>query len=93
VIATGHKHPHETVRVIGSHGNRACTDVTQEEDWCSATAKSQDVGEVDIVMNNAGYFPNRPTWRQTMAANLDLHFLSARYFLPAMREKAISLCR
>jgi NAD(P)-dependent dehydrogenase (short-subunit alcohol dehydrogenase family) len=49
---------------------------------------------VDIVVNNAGYFPNRPieeldlsTWRRTMATNLDSHFLSAKYFLPAMRKK------
>jgi NAD(P)-dependent dehydrogenase (short-subunit alcohol dehydrogenase family) len=52
------------------------------------------VGEVDIVVNNAGYFPNRsindldlPTWRKTMATNLDSHFLSAKYFLPGMRKK------
>jgi NAD(P)-dependent dehydrogenase (short-subunit alcohol dehydrogenase family) len=66
-------------------------DVTQEENWRSV---SLDVGEVDIVVNNAGYFPNRsideldlPTWRKTIATNLDSHFLSAKYFLPAMRKK------
>ncbi len=49
---------------------------------------------MDIVVNNAGYFPNRPideldlpTWRKTMATNLDAQFLSAKYFLPAMRKK------
>jgi 3-oxoacyl-[acyl-carrier protein] reductase len=52
------------------------------------------VGEVDIVVNNAGYFPNRsideldlPTWHKTFATNLDLHFLSVKYFLPTMRKK------
>jgi NAD(P)-dependent dehydrogenase (short-subunit alcohol dehydrogenase family) len=52
------------------------------------------VGEVDIVVNNAGYFPNRlideldlATWRKTFATNLDSHFLSVKYFLPAMRKK------
>jgi NAD(P)-dependent dehydrogenase (short-subunit alcohol dehydrogenase family) len=51
------------------------------------------VGEVDIVVNNAGYFPNRSideldlaTWRKTFA-NLDSHFLSVKYFLPAMRKR------
>jgi 3-oxoacyl-[acyl-carrier protein] reductase len=46
------------------------------------------------LVNNAGYFPSRsideldlPTWRKTMATNLDSHFLSAKYFLPAMRKK------
>src|SRR5947199_8845703 len=69
-------------------------DVTQEEDWRSVSVKSRDVGDVDIVVNNAGYFPNRsideldlPTWRKTMATNLESHFLSAKYFLPAMRKK------
>jgi len=45
-------------------------------------------------VNNAGYFPNRPisdldlpTWRKTIATNLDSHFLSAKYFLPGMRNK------
>jgi len=54
----------------------------------------RDVGEVDIVVNNAGYFPNRSideldlaTWRKTFATNLDSHFLSAKYFLPTMRKK------
>ena len=51
-------------------------------------------GDVDIVVNNAGYFPNRTideldlaTWRRTLATNLDAHFLSAKYFLPAMRKR------
>ena len=54
-------------------------DVTQEEDWRSVSVKSRDVGDVDIVVNNAGYFPNRsideldlPTWRKTMATNFDI---------------------
>ena len=59
-----------------------------------SSCQDQDVGEVDIVVNNAGYFPNRsideldlPTWRKTIATNLDSHFLSAKYFLPGMRKK------
>ena len=68
--------------------------MTQEKDWRSVFGKSRDVGEVDIIVNNAGYFPNRPieeldlpTCRKTMATNLDSHFLSAKYFLPTMRKK------
>jgi NAD(P)-dependent dehydrogenase (short-subunit alcohol dehydrogenase family) len=55
---------------------------------------AHEVGEVDIVVNNAGYFPNRSiddldlsTWRKTIATNLDSHFLSVKYFLPTMRRK------
>src|ERR1700736_6635301 len=45
------------------------------------------------VLKNAIDFPNRSidkldlaTWRKTFAKNLDSHFLSAKYFLPAMRR-------
>ena len=94
VIATDLKPPQETAGRIGPTATALQLDVTQEEDWRSVSLKSRAVGEVDIVVNNAGYFPNRPiedldlpTWRRTMATNLDSHFLSAKYFLPAMRKK------
>jgi len=94
VIATDLTMPHETVSRIGpaAHGFRL--DVTQEEAWRSVSLESRDLGDVDIVVNNAGYFPNRPideldlaTWRRTIATNLDAHFLSAKFLLPAMRKK------
>src|SRR6267154_2296886 len=60
VIATDLKPPHETVGQIGSTASIALElDVTQEEQWRSAAVKIRNVGEVDIVVNNAGYFPNR----------------------------------
>src|SRR6478609_7014174 len=94
VIATDLEPPHETVRKIGPAAYALQLDVTQEEDWRSVSLKSRDVGEVDVVVNNAGYFPNRSIdeldlqmWRKTMATNLDAQYLSAKYFLPAMRKK------
>ena len=94
VIATDLNLPQETASKIRPTATALQLDVAQEEDWRSASVKSRDVGDVDIVVNNAGYFPNRPieelnlaTWRKTMATNLDSHFLSAKYFLPAMRKK------
>jgi len=94
VIATDLKPPHETARKIGPTAYALKLDVTDEEDWRSVASKSRELGEVDIVVNNAGYFPNRsideldlPTWRKTIATNLDSHFLSAKYFLPTMRKK------
>jgi NAD(P)-dependent dehydrogenase (short-subunit alcohol dehydrogenase family) len=94
VIATDLKPPEKTAKKIGPAATALQLDVTQEEDWRSASAKTRDIGEVDVVVNNAGYFPNRPieeldlaTWRKTMATNLDSHFLSVKYFLPAMRKK------
>jgi 3-oxoacyl-[acyl-carrier protein] reductase len=94
VIATDLTPPLETVNKIGPTAHAFQLDVTQEEDWRSVSLKSREVGEVDIVVNNAGYFPNRsideldlPTWRKTMATNLDSHFLSAKFFLPTMRKR------
>ena len=94
MIATDLRLPHETAEKIGPTAHAFQLDVTQEENRRSVSVTSRDVGEVDIVANNAGYFPNRsideldlPTWRKTMAMNLDAHFLSAKYFLPAMRRK------
>src|ERR1700751_1050979 len=94
VIATDLAPPHETARRIGPMAHALQLDVTQEEQCRSAAAKIRDVGEVDIVVNNAGYFPNRPideldlvTWRKTITTNLDSHFLSVKTFLPGMRKK------
>ena len=94
VIATDLKPPQETPKRIGPAATAPQLDVTQEEDWRSVSVKSRELGELDIVVNNAVYFPNRSiyeldlaTWRKTMATNLDPHFLGAKYFLPAMRKK------
>ena len=94
VIATDLAPPHETAEKVGSAAKAFPLDVTKIEDWHSVLVASRDQGEVDIVVNNAGFFPNRPideldlpTWRKTFATNLDSHFLSAKYFLPAMRKK------
>jgi 3-oxoacyl-[acyl-carrier protein] reductase len=94
VIATDLAVPQETVSRIGPSAIGFRLDVTQEDDWRSISREIRHIGEIDIVVNNAGYFPNRPideldlaTWRRTMATNLDAHFLSAKFFLPAMRTK------
>ncbi|WP_430389881.1 SDR family NAD(P)-dependent oxidoreductase [Dyella sp. 20L07] len=94
VIATDLTTPNETVEKIGSGAIALPLDVTKEEDWHSAQLKIRKIGDVDIVVNNAGYFPHRPideldlqTWRRTMATNVDSHFLSVKYFLPAMMVK------
>jgi NAD(P)-dependent dehydrogenase (short-subunit alcohol dehydrogenase family) len=94
VVATDLTPPHDTVRKIGPTAYALELDVTQEEQWRSLAGKTSDVGDVDIVVNHAGYFPNRSiddldlaTWRKTMATNLDSHFLSVKYFLPTMRKK------
>lgn len=94
VIATDLLVPQETLKKIGPAASGYQLDVTQEEDWQALALKTEVLGGVDIVVNNAGYFPNRPidqlelsTWRRTMATNLDSHFLSVKTFLPGMRKK------
>ena len=94
LIATDLKLPSETANKIGSTARAFQHDVTKEDDWNSVFIKTQDLGGVDIIVNNAGYFPNHPideldlpTWRKTIATNLDSHFLSVKYFLPMMRQK------
>jgi len=94
VIVTDLAIPNETVKMIGPAAYGFQLDVTKEEDWQTVLEKSQTIGEVDIVVNNAGFFPNRQiddldfqTWRRTMATNLDSHFLSVKHFLPSMRKK------
>ena len=94
VIATDLVVPGETVKQLGSAGYGYQLDVTKEEDWQSLALKTGVSDGVDIVVNNAGYFPNRlidqldlTTWRRTMSTNLDSHFLSVKTFLPGMRKK------
>jgi NAD(P)-dependent dehydrogenase (short-subunit alcohol dehydrogenase family) len=94
VVATDLSLPQDTADKIGSTAIPLQLDVTKEENWQAALLKTQELGGVDIVVNNAGYFPNRPideldfiTWRRTMATNLDAHFLSVKYFLPMMKKK------
>jgi NAD(P)-dependent dehydrogenase (short-subunit alcohol dehydrogenase family) len=93
VIATDLAAPDETVRRIGPTAHALRLDVSRDEDWRLVADKGAELGPVDIVVNNAGFFPNRriddldiSTWRKTMATNLDAHFLSAKHFLPAMRK-------
>ena len=94
VIATDILVPQETLKKIGPAASGYSLDVTKEDDWQSLSLKTETLGGVDIVVNNAGYFPNRPidqldlsTWRRTIATNLDSHFLSVKAFLPSMRKK------
>jgi NAD(P)-dependent dehydrogenase (short-subunit alcohol dehydrogenase family) len=94
IIATDLAPPQETAEKIGRAAHALRLDVTSEDDWASVAETSRGFGGVDIVVNNAGYFPNRPiddldfkTWRKTIATNLDSHFLSVKHFLSGMRAK------
>src|ERR1700751_3584267 len=60
VIATDLKLPRETANKIGSGVHAFQHDVTKVDDWNSIFINARDLGGVDIVVNNAGYFPNHP---------------------------------
>src|SRR5258706_5523716 len=59
VIATDLTPPRETASRIGPAAVAYPLDVSKEEDWRAVSAQCREVGEVDIVVNNAGYFPHR----------------------------------
>jgi NAD(P)-dependent dehydrogenase (short-subunit alcohol dehydrogenase family) len=68
----------------------AC-DLTKEDDLSSLVAAS---GDVDIVVNNAGYGLQAPwtevslyEWREVMAINVDAPFRLAQLLVPAMIER------
>ena len=59
-----------------------------------AEAVLGDFGRCDILINNAGIYPNVPfddisfeDWRRVMTLNLDALFLTAKAFVPGMKER------
>lgn len=71
------------------------TDVADEAS-CRAAAAEVDkrCGRIDILINNAGIFPNHPfatmtyaDWRRVLAVNLDGPFLMAQSFVPLMQRR------
>lgn len=84
--------PADTVARIGAAAVGVAADVSDPAGWETIAAASP--GTVDIVVNNAAYYPNvsidaldLETWRRTLAVNMDAHFLSAKQFLPGMRRQ------
>ncbi|WP_448681179.1 SDR family NAD(P)-dependent oxidoreductase [Pseudomonas nicosulfuronedens] len=87
----------ETCRLVEEAGGRAIAlkvDVSREGDWDTAgEIVRREYGRCDILINNAGIYPNVhidrldfQTWKRTFEINLDSMFLSAKVFVPMMRE-------
>jgi NAD(P)-dependent dehydrogenase (short-subunit alcohol dehydrogenase family) len=87
----------QTLQLVEQAGGTAITvecDVSTEEGWTAAgEAVRATYGRCDILVNNAGIYPNihiddldYRTWRRTFEINLDSMFLSAKVFVPMMRE-------
>ena len=95
VVAADLEMPDATVRSIGANAVGVSADVADPRGWAAIERAAMDAfGDVDIVVNNAAYYPNHrideldfETWRRTMSVNLDAHFLSAKQFVPGMRRK------
>lgn len=86
--------PSETVAAISDRALGVAADVSDPSGWAAIAGAAEDFGGVDIVINNAAYYPNHAiddldfqTWRRTMAVNLDAQYLSAKQFIPSMRRK------
>ncbi len=67
--------------------------VPEQVDALAKTAFAK-FGKVDIVVNNAGIYPFQPfdqmvfeDWKRVLATNLDANFLTAKAFIPGMKER------
>jgi NAD(P)-dependent dehydrogenase (short-subunit alcohol dehydrogenase family) len=95
VVAADLQLPSATVEAIGHSAVGVAADVSDPGGWAAiAREAAKTFGGVDIVVNNAAFYPSRPiedldlvTWRKTMSVNLDAHFLSAKQFVPGMRQR------
>ncbi|MFZ6676182.1 SDR family NAD(P)-dependent oxidoreductase [Undibacterium sp. Xuan67W] len=94
VVAVDLQSPNAIVAAIGRNAVGVAADVSDPDGWAAiARVAEETFGQVDIVINNAAYYPNHPieeldldTWKRTMSVNLDAQFLSAKQFLPGMRR-------
>jgi NAD(P)-dependent dehydrogenase (short-subunit alcohol dehydrogenase family) len=88
----------ETVGLVtaaGRTGRGYECDVTSPDSIAAmADAVLADFGRCDILINNAGIYPNVPfdeisfeDWRRVMSLNLDSLFLTAKAFVPGMKER------
>ena len=93
VVCADLQYPSDTVSAIGAAAIGVAADVSDPQGWAAiAQATEAAFGHVDIVVNNAAFYPNRSiddldldTWRKTLSVNMDAHFLSAKQFVPGMR--------
>ena len=84
--------------LVREAGRRACAvqaDVSRAEDVSRLIATvEQQLGAIDVLVNNAGINPTKPfaeltlaDWRQTIDANLTSSFLVSQAVVPGMRQR------
>ncbi len=85
----------ETSASIGRPSLSLVVDVSSDEGWgrLAETVETR-YRRVDIVVNNAAYYPmariedlSFEVWQRTLAVNLSACFLSAKHLLPSMRRR------
>lgn len=98
VVAVDLTNPIATLADITGSGRRGLGHVADVSDpaMISGLAHAVDhaFGRCDILVNNAGIYPVKAfddltfeEWRRVLAVNLDSMFLTAKAFLPGMRQR------
>lgn len=88
----------KTAQAIKDHGGKArcyqCDVSNKEKVYQVASEVKKDVGEVDVLINNAGVVSGKPFMecsddenRKTMEVNTLAHFWMVKSFLPGMVER------
>lgn len=86
--------PKETAEMIGGDCLSVVADVSSSDDWTKIVdATMTKFGRGDIVVNNAAILPighidtlTLEDWQKIFKINLESHFLSAKHFIPVMRQ-------
>ena len=95
LVLVDQKASSETAAEIGRPAMSLVVDVSSDDGWARMAKEVENArGRVDIVVNNAAYYPRAlledlsfDTWHRTLAVNLDACFLSAKHLVPAMRKR------
>ncbi len=88
----------ETLKLVEAAGRQAlaCVCDVSSPDSVAALAKEVEgkFGRCDILINNAGIYPQKPfeemtfvDWRHVMSVNLDAAFLTVSAFIPGMKQR------